>query len=184
MRFGYIDESIHDRQGLYLLALVCADPSLEGEVRERLLPCTPRHQRPHWHAELEATRDLLVQVIAALPISARVYGCRFTAGARQEAARARALSWAAQELAPGIRHLVIDRREERQNQIDRRVLTGVAGRPQRFTFMHAASEGTPMLWLADIVVGAAAAQLARGEERHLKVLGPLVEHVSCELTAS
>ncbi|GAA2367180.1 hypothetical protein GCM10010404_22130 [Nonomuraea africana] len=102
---------------------------------------------------------------------------------RQEAARARALGWAALELAPGVGHLVIDRREDRQNRTDRKVLSAFAGRPQRFTFAHASSSAMPLLWVADIVVGAAAAQLARGEERYLKALDGLVE-LSSELTAS
>ncbi|MFD1931418.1 hypothetical protein ACFSKW_08020 [Nonomuraea mangrovi] len=183
MRFGYIDESIHDRQGLYLLAVVRAEPSRDDEARGVLTACVPNGRRPHWCKESDAVRDALVRAVASLGVDASVYACRFGDLHRQEAARARALSWAALELAPGVGHLVIDRREDRQNQTDRKVLSAFAGRPLRFTFAHASSSSTPLLWVADIVVGAAAAQLARGEERYLKALDGSGE-LSCELTAS
>ncbi|MGW4473968.1 hypothetical protein ACWENQ_30245 [Nonomuraea sp. NPDC004354] len=183
MRFGYIDESIHDRQGLYLLAVVRAEPSLDDEVRHLLTDCVPTGRPPHWCKEGEAVRDALVRALASLDVEASVYACRFSGPQRQEAARARALGWAVLSLAPCVGHLVIDRREDRQNQIDRKVLSALVGRPRQFTFVHASARWTPLLWVADIVVGAAAAQLARGEERHLKALDGLVE-LSCEATAS
>ncbi|MFE3447620.1 hypothetical protein ACFXJ8_01690 [Nonomuraea sp. NPDC059194] len=183
LRFGYIDESIHDKQGLYLLGLVRADPLIEDEARGQLSACVPPGHRPHWHTEGEAVRAELVQVVARLDVEASVYACRFAVPERQEAARARALGWAMLELSPGVDHLIIDRREGKQNQIDRKVLSVFAGRPRRFTYVHAESRSTPLLWVADIVVGAAAAQLAQGEERYLKPLDGRVE-LSCELTAS
>ncbi|WP_206184841.1 hypothetical protein [Thermoactinospora rubra] len=115
-----------------------------------------------------------------MPIAARIYGCRFESSRRQEAARARALSWAACELPDDTRHLVLDRRQEQQNLKDRRVLGGLAGRPARFTFEHASADAQPLLWLPDIVVGAAAAHLVYGDDRHLKTLEKVVEVCLCE----
>ncbi|MEV2266670.1 hypothetical protein [Nonomuraea africana] len=95
LRFGYIDESIHDRHGLYLIAVVRAHPSLEGEARDLLTACIPAGQRPHWGKESGAVRDALVRAVASLAVDASVYVCRFAGLHRQEAARARALGWAA-----------------------------------------------------------------------------------------
>lgn len=180
VRFGYVDESIHDSAGLYVVALVSAVPSLADQVRGVLAACVPAVRRPHWHGEDEATKYALVRAVATLPIEAKVYGCRFAVRGRQEAARARALGWAVTDLGRGVRHLVVDRRQEQQNLKDRRVLSGLAGRPARYTFTHCSSESEPMLWLPDIVVGAAASHLTGREELHLKALGRIVRGVMCE----
>ncbi|MGW4421602.1 hypothetical protein [Streptosporangium sp. NPDC004631] len=94
VRFGHVDESIHDSAGLYVVAPVSAVPSPADQVRGVLAACVPAVRHLHWHGEDEATKYALVRAVATLPIEAKVYGCRFAARGRQEAARARALGWA------------------------------------------------------------------------------------------
>ncbi|GAA2367170.1 hypothetical protein GCM10010404_22120 [Nonomuraea africana] len=86
LRFGYIDESIHDRHGLYLIAVVRAHPSLEGEARDLLTACIPTGQRPHWGKESGSVRDALVRAVASLEVDAP--GGRAGSGAGLGGARA------------------------------------------------------------------------------------------------
>ncbi|MER6827009.1 hypothetical protein ABT352_13575 [Streptosporangium sp. NPDC000563] len=179
-RVGYIDESIHDRPGLYLLAVVLAEPDASAQVGRELSALIPAARRVHWHAEDDLTRIGLVKTVSTMPVSARVYSCGFDAPGRKEAARARALSWMALELDTGVRHLVLDRRQNAQNAVDRRVLGGLAGRPPRFTMDHRSSADEPLLWLADIVVGAAAAQVLGRTSVYTELLGEVLRSVSVD----
>jgi hypothetical protein len=179
-RIGYIDESIHDRPGLYLLAVVLAEPDVSERVGRELSVLIPAARRVHWHAEDDPTRAGLVKAVSTMPVSARAYACLFDAPGRKEAARARALTWMALELDAGVRHLILDRRQDAQNAMDRRVLGGLAGRPPRFTLEHRSSVDEPLLWLADIVVGAVAAQVLGRTSAYVEALGEVLRSVSVD----
>jgi hypothetical protein len=177
---GYIDESIHDDPGLYLMGIVFADPSISKKVECELSALIPVPRRVHWHAEDDGTRAELVKAVSTLPVSAQVYVCSFDAPGRKEAARAKALRWIVLELDHGVRHLILDRRQEAQNAVDRRVLGGLAGRPPRFTLEHRGSTGEPLLWLADIVVGAVAGQVLGRTSAYAETLRNVLRRVSVD----
>ncbi|WP_214408559.1 hypothetical protein [Sphaerisporangium fuscum] len=179
---GFIDESIHTDAQLYAVGLVLAHPALAEEVRKRLCAVIPSARAPHWSQEDAPTRAALIQEIASLPISARVYGCRFERPKRKEAARARALTWLIQQLPGGTRWIVLTEREMNQDRHDRRVLGGLAGRPPRFEYSHAPSAKEPLLWVADVVVSSTAKALALGEEPSRVGLGSTLSYVGCEPT--
>ncbi|MER5418225.1 hypothetical protein [Streptosporangium roseum] len=176
-RVGYIDESIHDRPGMYLIAVVLAEPDTSERVRRELSALIPVSRRVHWHAEDDRTRAGLAKTVSTLPVSAQVYACPFDAPGRKEAARARALRWMVLELDGGVRHLVLDRRQEAQNAVGRRVLGGLAGRPPRFTLEHRGSADEPLLWLADIVVGAVAGQVLGRTSAYAEAMGEVLTRV-------
>lgn len=177
---GFIDESIHAGADLYAIGVVLADPRRSEEVRRHLVRLVPAARPPHWSQEDTETRTALVDTIAALPMRARVYGCRFESPRRQEAARARALTWLVQELPVEVRHIVVAAREAAQDRRDRRVPGGLGGRPPRFEYEHAPYSKEPLLWVADTVVSCTAKQLACGDDPRTGRLTPLLEAVGCE----
>jgi hypothetical protein len=148
---GFIDESIH-----------------------------PTARTPHWSKEDDWTRTEMIREVRSLPIAARVYGCRFDRPKRKEAARARALTWLVQELPHQVRSVVLAEREANQDRHDRRVLGGLAGRPARFEYGHAAVAKEPLLWVADVVVSSTARALARDEDPGAVNLGGVLSYVGCE----
>lgn len=162
------------------MAVVVADPGVSGQVGCELSELIPVPRRVHWHAEDDRTRADLVKVVSTLPVSAHVYACTFDAPGRKEAARAKVLRWIVLELDRGVRHLILDRRQEAQNAVDRRVLGGLAGRPPRFTVEHRGSAGEPLLWLADIVVGAVAGQVLGRTSAYAEALGDVLKRVSVD----
>jgi hypothetical protein len=177
---GFIDESIHTDVKLYVLGIVMADPTTAEDVRRALSRLVPSSRPPHWSKEDEPTRAALISAITALPIRTRVYGCRFESPKRQEAARARALTWLVQERDPETRQLLLGAREAGQDRHDRRVLGGLAGRPPRFGYDHAPYLKEPLLWVADTVVSNTAKLLSRGEDPLAGELSTVIETVGCE----
>ncbi|MFC0865516.1 hypothetical protein ACFHYQ_24790 [Sphaerimonospora cavernae] len=140
----------------------------------------PTTRPPHWAMEDEPTRSALIKEIAAMPISARVYGCRFERPKRQEDVRARALTWLAQDLPRQVREIVLAEREESQDRHDRKVLGGLAGRPARFAYRHVPFSKEPLLWVADVIVSSTAKLLALDEDPASRGLGDVLTYVGCE----
>jgi len=177
---GYIDESIHTNARLYAVGLVLAEPAIAEDARRRLSAVIPTARTPHWSQEDKETRAALIREIGSLPISARVYGCRFERPKRKEAARARALTWLIHELPSQVRCIVLAERETNQDRHDRKVLGGLAGRPARFEYSHVPSAKEPLLWVADVIVSSTARALALDEDPSTWALGTVLSHVGCE----
>jgi hypothetical protein len=59
-------------------------------------------------------------------------------------------------------------------------LAGIAGRPGRFSYVHAAAADQPLLWVADIVVSAVAGAVAYGDKGFAAALEPILATVECE----
>jgi len=157
MRSAYLDESIHEGHGLYVVAAVLASESLGQAAYDELCEVLPAARLPHWHSEDGPTRAKLVEAICSMPIEARVYGCRFDHARRQESARARGLRWFLSDLDSDLECVVVDQRQGSQDAIDRRILAQASGRPNWFAYRHAFASSEPLLWIADIVAGAVAA---------------------------
>jgi len=159
---AYIDESVHDDHGLYVIGAVLAPDRARPLAERDLTGVRPDLAPPHWHVEAGGIREKLVAVVRTLPIEARVCACAFERPSRQEAARARALRWFVSDLDVELEQLVLDRREHSQNADDRRLLTMLLGSNPRFRYRHARFDSEPLLWVADIVAGAVAATWVRG----------------------
>ena len=166
---AYIDESVHDDHGLYVIAAVLARPELRSSVADALRGTLPMDRRPHWHIEDDATRAKLAAVVGTLDIDARAYGCRFETSRRTEAARARAIGWFLVDLDVPLDELVLDRRERSQDRKDKRLLANVLPKRRPITYRHATTAAEPLLWVADVVAGAVAATWLRRSD-HLEVL--------------
>lgn len=170
---AYVDESIHDDHGLYVIAAILATPSTGTRIATDLQAVLPMDRLPHWHIEDNATRAKLVGVTASLDVEARVYGCRFREPRRKEAARARALGWFLVDLDLHLDELVLDRRQDSQNRKDQRLFAALLP-GSRTTYRHATSAAEPLLWVADIVAGAVCASWLRGAD-HLNTLSPVLK---------
>ena len=161
---AYVDESIHDDHGLYVLAAVLTGSHIRERAQDALRAVLPADRLPHWHIEDEATRAKLVSAVAGLPVEARVYGCRFDHPRRAEAARARALTWFLSELDVTLDALILDRRQASQDAKDRRILASRLRDSPRTSYSHVPSASEPLLWVADIVAGAVCASWLRGRD--------------------
>lgn len=177
---AYVDESVHDDHGLYVIAAVLADPALAPTAASALRAVVPGGEAPHWHVENQPVRAALVAAVVSLDVEARIYGCRYETSRRAEAARARALGWFLADVDPtSLGEIVLDRRQSSQNRRDQLFLDSVLPRRRRVTYRHAASASEPLLWAADIVVGAACATWFRGAD-HLRALDPVLDHCARE----
>ncbi|RJL23618.1 hypothetical protein [Bailinhaonella thermotolerans] len=181
-RVAYVDESIHDRHGLYVVAGVVAEPRLSAVVQRELSAAAPFPGGPHWHAERAQVRWRLVRAIAELPVRASVHAARFPEPKAKEAARARAMERLVRGLEPEVGGLVLHTREAAQNKLDRRLLRALAGRAPRFRYDHQTSDKEPLIWLPDIVAGAAAAHLIDPVPAYLRVLAPVLAVLEVEET--
>jgi hypothetical protein len=177
LRNAYVDESIHDNHGLYAIAAILAPPTVAAVAESTLRAALPADRVPHWHVEDHPTREKLTAAVATLDVDARVYGCRFETSRRAEAARARALTWFLTDIDAPLTEIVLDRRQFSQNRKDQLVLDSLLPRRRRTVYRHAPSGAEPLLWVADIVAGAACATWLRGAD-HLKALSAVLSH--CE----
>ena len=174
---AYIDESVHDDHGLYVIAAVLASPATSRVVEATFRAVVPADRLPHWHVEDEPTREKPATAVAGLGIDAKIYGCRYVTSRRAEAARARAVGWFLSDVDAPVREIVLGERQRKQDAKERRVLRGLLGPGDRTTYRHAPVSSEPLLWVADVVVGAACATWLRGAD-HLATLRPVLSH--CE----
>ncbi len=177
---AYVDESVHDDHGLYVIAAVLASPVLRPTAESTLRAALPADRLPHWHAEDQPTRAKLAAAVGALEIDARVYGCRFETSRRAEAARARALGWFLVDVDVPLGEIVLDRRQQKQNRKDKRVLDTRLSSLGRFPYRHVPMSSEPLLWVADVVVGAACTTWLRGSD-HLAPLRGVLTHCEGEV---
>ncbi len=161
---AFLDESARDGpDGLYVVAaVVLVEVTAAEDVARALLARGQR--RLHWRDEGEGRRQAILAALGALgaPLLATV--ARPVAPRGAERARARCLVRLAYELsAAGVAEWVLEARQARNNDRDRRTLvgavrSGVASPHLSYRFARALEE--PCLWLADAAAGAIAADLA------------------------
>ncbi|SFT71368.1 hypothetical protein SAMN04487904_106144 [Actinopolyspora lacussalsi subsp. righensis] len=160
---AYGDESFHEDQesGFYVLATVVFDNhNIEDEARDcfRAMRGPRSVAKLHWNemdrsqqrrvAKRLADFDGLHVVVTGEPVPRR----------RQERARSQCLKHLIYELhGYGVRHLILEAREEELNHADSRTTAGVRqsdlpkGSQLRIDHVHGANE--PLLWAADVVAG-------------------------------
>ncbi|WP_326955884.1 hypothetical protein [Amycolatopsis sp. NBC_01286] len=149
---AFVDESA--RGGNYLLCATVVEPAHLTSTRRALAPLLLRGARElHFKKEKEPRRRMLIDRIAALPVSARLYLAECTPKT-EEAARQRCIEHLAEDLLVLRAHrLVLDSRDHRDGH-DRRTLQLALGvRPSKteLTYEHVDSTAEPLLWISDAV---------------------------------
>lgn len=149
---AFVDESA--RAGSYPLCATIVEPAHLTPTRRMLMSLLLRGARElHFKKEKEPRRRMLIDRMAALPVSSRLYVGRCTPKT-EEAARQRGLALLAQDLLALKAHrLVLDTRDHRDNQ-DRQTLQHALGvRPSKteLIYEHVDSTAEPLLWISDAV---------------------------------
>jgi hypothetical protein len=176
---AYVDESEPNSRpgaGVYLLAAALIERRDHEAVRTAALDLRLKGQRKlHWHDENTARRKVLIETVAQLP-ALHLIIIRSDPLVRSERRRAMCLSRLLTELETrGVTEVYIEAREKRQNERDLRVLAGLrAQRVVRSTLRmdHQPGPHNPLLWVPDIVAGAAGAQHA-GDPSYLDFIRDL-----------
>lgn len=180
MRAAYVDESIHDDHGLYCVGIVTVAVELRPAVVKDLSAIVPGSARPHWHDESPEVRLKLATAVGRLDIEAHVCACRFDRPRRKESARSWALRHLVGGIGPDVAQLVLDSRDVRQNATDRQVLRSASKARRGFRYGHESSWKEPLLWLADVVVGAVACDLVGQTPTYREQLDDVLLRVDCQ----
>jgi hypothetical protein len=149
---AFVDESA--RAGSYLLCATIVEPAHLTPTRRTLMSLLLRGARElHFKKEKEPRRRMLIDRMAALPVTSRLY-VGTCSPKTEEAARQRCLALLAQDLLALQAHrLVLDTRDHRDNQ-DRQTLQHALGvRPSKteLIYEHVDSTAEPLLWISDAV---------------------------------
>jgi hypothetical protein len=149
---AFVDESA--RGSNYLLCATIVEPAYLSPTRRALTSLLLRGARElHFKKEKEPRRRLLIDRIAAMPVTSRLY-VGTCSPKTEEAARQRCLVSLAEDLLALQAHrLVLDTRDHRDGQ-DRRTLRQALGfQPSKteLTYEHVDSTAEPLLWISDAV---------------------------------
>lgn len=177
---GFADESSAvrsvDRQE-YLIgaALIAADHC--GRIREQLRPLLlPGQVKLHWTDESEARRRDIVRAVAALEPMSVVITHLSARQAKTERFRRKCLEDLYHEMVSmEIFDLTLETRSRAQDSKDRAHIVALQsqGLDKRLRLGHSRGGDEPLLWIADIVLGAInSAHL--GEPAYLNELSPTV----------
>jgi len=180
--FAWVDESVivgdGSMPGSYTLAAVVADADERERLREDLKALIGKGVvRLHWVAESDKRRDQIAQATAALDIAAIVVVGAPVHRLKQERARRCCLELLLYELDQlGVSRVWLESRAPAQDQRDRRLVDsargkGLISRELLVDFARPLQES--MLWLPDVVAGAATAA-ALGEPRWLLAMAEIV----------
>ena len=170
---AYVDESARD--GLYLMAAVLVPPDRGSEIRFVLHEALRRDQRRyHWHDEDAPSRMAMAERVGSFALDAVVVVESAVDSKRLERARRHCLLRLLWEIGRRDIHEVLIESRHRSDAHDRRVIgavqrSGQALQALRFRFGSPYEES--LLWLPDVVAGAAAAMLGRGERQYFDRLG-------------
>ncbi len=166
---AYVDESVREAPfGRYLMAAVLVPPDRADAVRDVLRASVRRGTwRFHWHDEDERSRAAMARTVGGLGLDGVVVIAAFREPHEVERARARALIRLVWELDDrGVRDLLVESRPPALMARDRRTLTGaVRGRvaPASLSYTFGGPQEECLLWLPDLVAGAAARAVADGD---------------------
>lgn len=159
---AWVDESVHNDHGLYVLAAAVADPSV-CEGHRNLLRThvrSPRH-RLHWVSEERKDRARLIESLAALDLAYVVTIAGPLSRKKTERARRKCFERLLLELGHiGVTTVWVESRGPALDQRDKTMTAAMrsAGMPLgelRIEFSKPLEE--PMLWIPDAVAGAVAA---------------------------
>lgn len=174
---AYVDESVRlEGAGWYVLAAVVVPDGDAARVRDVLRASLRRGQRRHhWYDERPPGRCALANMVASLGLAAVAVAATPVAPDRQERARRRCLTRLLWELAErAVGDVVVESRRHHKDLEDRRMIqylqrSGWLRADLRYRFAEPYDE--PLLWLPDIVAGAAARALSDRDQTYVDLLG-------------
>jgi hypothetical protein len=185
-RTAYVDESLRVRDGLYILAAVIIADADADHHRQALTGLLYRGQtRLHWRNESSRRRDDLVAAVSRLPHTGAIIIGTGMASGRQERARRKCIEQLLNELTSrGIGKIIFERRHAELDVRDRDLITALQRRhalPISFQATWLAALDEPLLWLPDIMAGAAS--LAEtGDRRYWEPLAAAFKVIRFRLT--
>ncbi|MFC4063245.1 hypothetical protein ACFOWE_33610 [Planomonospora corallina] len=172
---AYVDESMRVSAGLYLMAAVLVPPACAEVYRMALRGLLLRNQRRlHWRDEKDRRRTQLAETVGALgPSGIVIVGTGLDRG-RQERARRKCMERLLWELVNrGVGEVVFESRGSHLDNSDRVMIDVMRTRnllPDRIRAVWRDPVLEPLVWMPDIVAGAAS--LAEvGEESLMKSIG-------------
>ena len=159
------DESGSNRAldpGAYLLGAVILEEDCADDVRDTIRSLLLRGQRKvHWYSESNRRRDDLIRVLADFAIPGLVITRVSGIAEREERRRRKCLDAFIYELTQmGCTTVTLESRGKKADDRDIAFVEsqiGIGALIPEFRVFHATGPSDPLLWLADIAVGAAVA---------------------------
>jgi hypothetical protein len=171
---AYIDESLRVHAGLYFLAAVSIPDHNRAPYRDVLATLPARGQtRLHWRNESAARRARITVTISGLHLRGAIVVAAGMTADRQERARRKCIERLLPQLsARGITRVIFERRQADLDARDRIMITALRRQhaiPAALRATWLAADTEPLLWLPDIIAGAASLA-AIGDDTYWKHL--------------
>jgi hypothetical protein len=186
---AFADESMRQRRdgsGLYALAAPVIEAAMADDIRDAMSSLSRNRRRFHWREADAGQRRAAVELLSRLDAVHFVVVGSGLDNARQERHRRKCLQRLLWELEQfGVSAVRLDARRREQNVAD---LAAVAAwRAQhvlspQLRVDHVRSAAEPLVWMADIMVGAVNLARGNGDEQYFKPLESMVHEVSITLT--
>jgi len=184
----WVDESMHvdGDNGLYILAaVVCAADGCDL-IRDALRELLDEGQRKlHWSAESPERRERIIGVVAEVDMAPVVVIGAPLAKKKQERARAVCMETLVMHLAAmDVTHVLLEGRTPSLNNRDMKLIRAIRGKklvPTEMRIDVGRPLAEPMLWVPDIVAGAAGADRVHGNPQYLDLIRSTVTQLDIPL---
>jgi hypothetical protein len=172
---AWLDESMHVKAGLYLLAAAVCEPDCQP-IRDTLRSLLDDGQpRLHWSNESPERRQKISATVATIDMAAVVVIGTPLPKRNQERARAVCMESMLVHLhSMGVENVLFEQRDQAGNARDGRIVDSIRGKsliPVRMRVDWGRPLEEPMLWLPDVVAGAAGADRVHGIPEYLETIG-------------
>lgn len=158
------DESGSDRRrdpDTYILAAAIIEPEQVEHVRERASGLKlPGARKAHWREDADKHHDIVIDIIAGLPIEGVVVARRGSPDERPERQRRKCMEPFLVALeAYGCEHLVLESRGPADDRRDRELLDTMRAKKRSgvLRISHEPGPAEPLLWIPDALCGAVSA---------------------------
>ncbi len=185
---SWVDESMHvdGDNGLYILAAVVCDANGCDPIRDAIRELLDEGQpKLHWGTESPERREKIIGVVAEVDMAAVVVIGAPLAKKKQERARAVCMETLVVHLATiGVTHVLLEERTPSLNDRDMKLIEAIRGKkliPTEMRIDVGRPSAEPMLWMPDIVAGAAGADRVRGNPQYLDLIRSAVTQLHIPL---
>ena len=183
---AWVDESVHDQAGLYVLAAAVADPSTCEPTRAALRDLVPvGRDRLHWRDESEPLRAKVAATVASCDLTSLVVVGLEMTPRQQERARRQCMTHLLDVLGDlGVTQVLLESRTRSLNDKDRHLVEQLRGQrllPRTLRVDVELPSREPMLWVPDAIAGAVSAARKHGHSKHRDTLGTLLEEIDLPL---
>ena len=172
--------------GLYILAAVVCDANGCDPIRDAMRELLDEGQpKLHWGTESPERREKIIGVVAEVDMAAVVVIGAPLAKKKQERARAVCMETLVVHLATiGVTHVLLEERTPSLNDRDMKLIEAIRGKkliPTEMRIDVGRPSAEPMLWMPDIVAGAAGADRVRGNPQYLDLIRSAVTQLHIPL---